>query len=140
MSLFIKLFEAFPFFILFTTFFSIFILLLIVLYFYVNINLRGLCEIIFKDKIKYKRPLELFNFYFLSVIPINFWREFLNLRYDKVFKNLYDRDFYYDLRRDQIVELVSKYTYFFVIQYLAVFSGVISMFFLLIDFICNNFF
>lgn len=48
-------------------------------YIYISYNLEGICKIIFSDESHFTLPLEPFNCFFISVLPIVFWREMLNI-------------------------------------------------------------
>ncbi|WP_416683860.1 hypothetical protein [Acinetobacter baumannii] len=49
-------------------------------YIYISYNLKGICKIIFSDESHFTLPLEPFNCFFISVLPIVFWREMLNIK------------------------------------------------------------
>ncbi|MDC4592496.1 hypothetical protein NQ794_18080 [Acinetobacter baumannii] len=49
-------------------------------YIYIFYNLKGICRIIFSDESHFTLPLEPFNCFFISVLPIVFWREMLNIK------------------------------------------------------------
>jgi len=114
--------------------------LMIVSYIYVNVNLKGISEIFFRDEKKYTIPLEPFNFFFMSMLPTTFWREILNIKYNKSFKNLYGKEFYYPIDKNQLVELLNKYPLFFKIQYMVFCSGGFALFFIIYSFIFDKYF
>ena len=86
-------------------------------YIYININLKSINKILFEDEMRYKRPVEPFDFIYLSYLPTTFWRELLNLKYGKSFKKLYAKDFYFSLSKDQLIELLKKHKWYFIFQY-----------------------
>lgn len=49
-------------------------------YIYISYNLKGICKIIFSDESHFTLPLEPFNCFFISVLPIVLWREMLNIK------------------------------------------------------------
>ncbi len=49
--------------------------------------------IIFNNEKHFRLPLEPFNCFFISVLPIVFWRETLNIKYGTSFKNFIKRIF-----------------------------------------------
>lgn len=95
-------------------FFLIFLFLLtfFVQYIYISYNLKGICKIVFNNESNYKIPLEFFNFYFLSLLPLVFWRETLNIKKNKKFKKLYSKEFYFKIEKDQLVDLLDNYPFF----------------------------
>ncbi|MEB3862508.1 MULTISPECIES: hypothetical protein [Acinetobacter] len=116
------------------------LVLIVVSYIYVSVNLKGICEIFFKDEKKYTIPLEPFNFFFMSMLPTTFWREILNIKYNKSFKNLYSKEFYYPIDKSQLIELLNKYPLFFKIQYMIFCSGGFALFFIIFSFIFDKYF
>lgn len=58
-------------------------------YIYIFYNLKGICRIIFSDESHFTLPLEPFNCFFISVLPIVFWREMLNIKKNLQIKRLY---------------------------------------------------
>ena len=70
---------------------TVFVLSSIFLYIYVNINIKGICRIVFENESKYKFPIEPFNYFFISLLPIVFWRELLVKRIKFNFKNIYKK-------------------------------------------------
>src|SRR5690606_4360983 len=104
-------------------FFVLFLLFFILQYIYINMNLKGICKTIFDDENAYKKPLEIFNFYFLSVLPLVFWRETLNIKMEIKFKKLYRKGVYFKIEKRQLVQLMVKYPYLFYIQYLIFIFG-----------------
>ncbi|MDF2535318.1 MAG: hypothetical protein K0R18_1477 [Bacillales bacterium] len=140
MELIIILFNTIPLIMMSFIFFIFFIFLYLILYVYININFRGVLEIIFPENAEYKRPLEPFRFFFISILPTTFWREILNIKYDKNFKNLYGKEFYYPIDEVKLVGLLEKYPYFFKIQYLACFFGIFWLIFLGLAYVSDKFF
>ncbi|WP_281834294.1 hypothetical protein [Acinetobacter calcoaceticus] len=98
-------------------------------YIYISFILRGMCKIIFNNEKHFTLPLEPFNCFFISVLPIVFWREILNIKYDASFKKIYGKDFYYPLEKKQLEELLKKFTPFFYIQYIIYLSGILFILF-----------
>ncbi|MBJ9741410.1 hypothetical protein I5523_17405 [Acinetobacter oleivorans] len=140
MNIVLNLFGAFPYLILFFIFLFIYFFIYIVLYVYVNFNIKGISYIMFNDEERYGAPLEPFSFFFISMLPTVFWREVLNIKFNKPFKKLYGKEFYYKINSDQLKNLLDKYPKFFKIQYMAVLSILIGMFFLFLDFISTKYF
>ena len=140
MELMVVLFSAIPLIMVSFLFFISFLFLYIMLYVYVNVNFRGILKIIFPENIEYKRPLEPFRFFFISILPTTFWREILNSNYDKKFKCLYGKEFYYPIEEMQLVLLMEKYPYFFRIQYLACLFGIFWLIFLGLAYVADKFF
>ena len=106
-------------------FFSFFFLFFIVQYIYISYNLKGICKIIFDDELYFKLPLEPFNSYFLSCLPLVFWRETLNIKKGVNFKKLYGQQFYYLINKNQLNEMLIKYPKLFYIQYLVFSFGIL---------------
>ncbi len=94
----------------------------IIQYIYISYNLKGICEIIFNDDKHFKLPLEPFNCFFISVLPIVFWRETLNITKGVKFKKLYGKDFYYPINKAQLNKILKDYPKLFYIQYVIYFS------------------
>ena len=69
--------------------FFLFFLFFIVQYIYISYNLKGICKIIFNDDKYFKFPLEQINCFFISLLPIVFWRETLNIKKGVNLKKLY---------------------------------------------------
>ncbi|EOR06059.1 hypothetical protein MMP65_01555 [Acinetobacter sp. ANC 3926] len=113
----IYLFKTIPFAMLGGFSLILFFILSISLYIYISMNLRGILRIIFKDEAYFKLPLEPFNYFFISILPLVFWREILNIKRGVIFKKLYDKNFYYPLNKNQLFLLLKKYPLFFFIQY-----------------------
>ena len=140
MNIFLILFEKFPYFLLFLVFLSIYFFIYTFLYLYVNFNIKGISYIMFNDEERYSAPLEPFSFFFISMLPTVFWREVLNIKFNKSFKKLYGKEFYYAIDSDQLKNILDKYPKFFKIQYMAMLSILIGMFFLFLDFISTKYF
>ena len=117
----------------------LFLFLLIIQYFYVSYNLKDICKILFNNEKEYKVPLEPFNFYFISILPIALWREVLNVKKNKQFKKLYGKEFYFNINKQQLIELLDKYPYFFRIQYTAFFFGILWLIFQTIAYIIHKY-
>jgi len=130
----------FSFFVLSFLFLFLFFLTYIVQYIYISYNLKGLCKIIFNDVKAYTLPLEPFDFYFISTLPLIFWREILNIKKNMKFKNLFNKDFYFKVEKEQLTALMIQHPYFFYIQYLVFIFGVIWLFFLILAVLLTKFF
>ncbi|QOW51395.1 hypothetical protein G0029_16400 (plasmid) [Acinetobacter sp. YH12138] len=99
-------------------FFAISLAFYIIFYIYMNVNIKKISKIIFNDENKYSRPLEPFNFLFLSFLPTTYWREIINIKYGSSFKKLYGKEsFYYSIDRDQLTELLKTNKGYFILQY-----------------------
>lgn len=108
-------------------FFFLFWFTFIIQYIYISYNLKGICKIIFYDEKYFKLPLEPFNFYFLSCLPLVFWRETLNIKKGVNFKKLYGKEFYYPINKNQLKKILIQYPKLFYIQYLIFIFGIILM-------------
>ncbi|WP_332604612.1 hypothetical protein [Acinetobacter sp. ESBL14] len=120
--------------------FAISSILYFILYVYINVNYKGIFKIMFPEKKIYKRPLEPFNFFFVSMLPTTFWREILNIKYNKSFKKIYGKEFYYPINKEQLINLLRKYPLFFLIQYLGFFAGLTSMLLIIYAYISDRYF
>lgn len=105
-----------------------FFVIYFILYIYINKNLLGICLIIFNDKNKYKSPLELFDFLFISFLPTTFWRETLNLKKKIQFTKLYRKDFYLKMDKEKLNSLLNEFPYFFILQYMTLTFGILYIF------------
>ncbi len=99
-------------------------------YVYISSNLKGICKIIFDDEKYFKLPLEPFNCLFISVLPIVFWRETLNIKKGIQFKKLYGKEFYYPINKVQLKKMLKQYPKFFYIQYLIYLFVALAMIFM----------
>jgi hypothetical protein len=108
-------------------FLIVFLLFYIYLYIYISMNIKNICKIIFNDENKYKIPLEPFDFLFISFIPTTFWRELLNLKIGINFQNLYKKDFYFKISKNQLIYLLKRFPTFFILQYISLFLGILFM-------------
>lgn len=140
MDIIIFLLKTLPLIVLGFFFFAISVILYIIFYIYMNINLKAISKIIFKDERKYRRPLEPFNFIFLSLLPTTFWRETLNIKYQVNFKKLYGKDFYYPLDREQLIELLNNYKGYFLLQYAIFISTTFGITFLSYAYVADKYF
>ncbi|WP_228714898.1 hypothetical protein [Acinetobacter pullicarnis] len=140
MDIIIFLLKTLPLIVLGFFFFAVSVILYIIFYIYMNINLKDISKIIFKDERKYRRPLEPFNFIFLSLLPTTFWRETLNIKYQVNFKKLYGKDFYYPLDREQLIELLSNYKGYFLLQYAIFISTTFGITFLSYAYVADKYF
>ena len=109
-------------------FLIIFFLSYLIQYSYIFYNLKGICKIIFNDDKYFKFPLEPFNCFFISLLPIVFWRETLNVKKGVNFKKLYGQQFYYLINKNQLNEMLIKYPKLFYIQYLVFSFGILWFF------------
>ncbi|WHR58419.1 hypothetical protein [Acinetobacter haemolyticus] len=116
------------------------IVLYFVFYIYMNIHLKGISKIIFNNEDKYRRPLEPFNFIFLSFLPTTFWREILNIKYNKSFRKLYGKEFYYRLDESQLKRLMSEYKGYFVFQYVIFIITTFAFIFMIYAYVIGNYF
>ncbi|HFG6986665.1 MULTISPECIES: hypothetical protein [Acinetobacter] len=96
--------------------------------------------IIFNNEKHFRLPLEPFNCFFISVLPIVFWRETLNIKYGTSFKKLYKKDFYYPVEKNQLKKLIKKFPMFFYNQYAIYFCGIFTTIALVSVFILEKFF
>lgn len=140
MDIIIFLLKTLPLIVLGFFFFAVSVILYIIFYIYMNINLKDISKIIFKDERKYRRPLEPFNFIFLSLLPTTFWRETLNIKYQVNFKKLYGKNFYYPLDREQLIELLSNYKGYFLLQYAIFISTTFGITFLSYAYVADKYF
>ena len=143
MSQFINLFienRVFTYSVLYFFFLFLFFLFYIIQYIYISYNLKGIYRIIFYDEKYFRLPLEPFNCFFISLFPIVFWRETLNIKKGFKFKKLYGKEFYYPVDKNQLNEMLLKYPKFFYIQYIIYFSVFISIIFLGIAYSLDKFF
>ncbi|MCM8513967.1 hypothetical protein J0904_17860 [Acinetobacter bereziniae] len=140
MDVFLSLFKEMPLVVLGFIFMSLFFVFYIIQYIYISYNLKGICRIIFYDEKYFRLPLEPFNCFFISLFPIVFWRETLNIKKGFKFKKLYGKDFYYPVDKNQLNEMLLRYPKFFYIQYIIYFSVFISIIFLGIAYSLDKFF
>ena len=99
-------------------FLFLFFVFYLIQYIYISYNLRGICKIIFDDEKYFRLPLEPFNCFFISLLPIVFWRETLNIKKEVQFKKLYGKAFYYPIDQVHLKTMLKQYPTFFYIQYL----------------------
>ncbi|CAP02940.1 hypothetical protein; putative membrane protein (plasmid) [Acinetobacter baumannii SDF] len=107
----------------------LFFLLYLIQYIYISLNLKEICKIIFNDEKHFRLPLEPFNCFFISVLPIVFWRETLHLKYGTSFKKMYGKEFYYPIRKNQLKKLLENFPLFFYVQYVIYLSGIFFLIF-----------
>ncbi len=100
-------------------------------YIYVSFNLKKICKVVFDDERHFRLPLEPFNCFFISVLPVVFWRETLNIKYGTSFKKLYGKEFYYPIDQAQLKLLLKGFPVFFYIQYVIFWSSILSCLLLL---------
>ncbi|KXO87070.1 hypothetical protein AYK86_00015 [Acinetobacter venetianus] len=118
----------------------LFLLFLLIQYIYISFNLKGINNIIFNDEKHFKLPLEPFNCFFISVLPVVFWRETLSVKKGFKFKRLYRKEFYYDFDENQLKEILKKYPFLFFIQYVIYFSSILFILLGGIAYILEKFF
>lgn len=135
MDILLHLFKTLPFHMLGFLNLAIFFILSVFLYIYINLNLKGICKILVGDELWYKVPLSPLRFHILSALPIVFFREFLNIKKDVNFKNLYQKDFYFALNKYELKILVERYPVFFYTQYILLISGLLFIIFLTIAYV-----
>ena len=132
--------EIMPLIFLCIVFFFLFFLFFIVQYIYISYNLKGICKIIFNDERYFKLPLEPLNSYFLSCLPLVFWRETLNIKKGVNFKKLYGQQFYYLINKTQLNEMLIKYPKLFYIQYIIYASSILFFLFGGLAYILDKYF
>ena len=88
----------FTFFVFGFVFLFIFFLCSFFLYVYININLKNICKIIVDDEMWYRTPLSPLTFNLLSALPIVFGKEYLNIK----FKKLYSKHYYFSLNKSEL--------------------------------------
>ena len=96
------------------------------LYVYTNIYIKEICGIVYKDEKKFKRLMEPFDFFYLSMLPSAYWREILNLKFDTSFKARYGNNVYQKIGDSQLNELLKSYPVFFYLHYLVILSGILG--------------
>ncbi len=79
MNKFLLFIKIMPFVFLTIVFSFLYLFSFVVQYIYINKNLKEICKIMFKYDDLYKAPLNYFDFYFLSALPLVFWRKTLNI-------------------------------------------------------------
>lgn len=121
-------------------FLIIFFFAYLVQYIYISYNLKGICKIIFNDEKHFRLPLEPFNCFFISFLPIIFWRETLNIKKGVSFKKLYGKEFYYPINKEKLKKILTRYPKLFHIQYLIYFSCFSFIILLTIAFILDKYF
>ncbi|WP_043971941.1 MULTISPECIES: hypothetical protein [Acinetobacter] len=121
-------------------FFILLWIFFISLYIYTNIYLKEICKIVYKDEKKFKRLMEPFDFFYLSMLPSAYWKEILNIKFDTSFKARYGNNVYQKIGDSQLNELLKSYPVFFYLHYLVIFSGVFGTLFLLLGFIVDQYF
>ena len=121
-------------------FLIIFFLSYLIQYSYISYNLKGICKIIFNDDKYFKFPLEPFNCFFISLLPVVFWRETLNIKKGVNFKKLYGQQFYYLINKTQLNEMLIKYPKLFYIQYIIYASSILFFLFGGLAYILDKYF
>ena len=118
----------------------LFFILYLIQYIYISIYLKRICKIIFNNENHFNLPLEPFNCFFISILPIVFWRELLNIKYGLHFKKLYRKDFYYPIDKTQLMKLTKKFPLFFYLQYLIYLSSLLFLLFGSTSYVIDKFF
>lgn len=140
MTKFLSFIESMPLIFLTICLFLFFWLMFIIQYIYLSYNLKGICKVIFNDDRYLKLPLEPFNSYFLSCLPLVFWREILNIKKGVKFKKLYEKKFYYPINEVQLKKMLTQYPKLFYIQYLILILGMLLVIFGCLIYISEKFF
>nr|ESK54064.1 hypothetical protein F987_00861 [Acinetobacter gyllenbergii NIPH 230] len=122
--------KIFSFFILAFLFLFLYVFTFIVQYVYLSCNLKGICRLVYGDERHYKIPLNPFDSYFIGLVPLVFFREVLNIKQGMSFKKLYNKDFFFIVRKNELVQLLNKFPFFFYIQYTLIFFGIFFLIFL----------
>lgn len=133
-----ELFIRLPFAMLGASCLILFFIFYFIQYIYISFNLKKICKVVFNDERHFRLPLEPFNCFFISVLPIVFWRETLNIKYGISFKKLYGKEFYYPIDQVQLKWLLRYLPLFFYIQYIIFFSSMFFMIFGGIFYISNR--
>ncbi|ENX14445.1 hypothetical protein F895_02400 [Acinetobacter sp. CIP 64.2] len=107
-------------------FFLLLWIFFISLYIYSNIYIKEICKIVYKDEKKFKRLMEPFDFFYLSMLPSAYWREILNIKFDTSFKARYGNNVYQKIGDSQLNELLKSYPVFFYLHYLVILSGILG--------------
>ncbi|WP_332604611.1 hypothetical protein [Acinetobacter sp. ESBL14] len=113
---------------------------LISLYIYINIYLKGICKIVYKDEKRFTKLMEPFDFFYLSILPSAYWKEILNVKFNTSFKAFYGNNVYYKIGDSQLKELLKNYPMFFFLHYFFMLSGLFSMFLLFLGYSIEHFF
>jgi len=140
MNKFLLFIELMPIHFLGVYFIILFFIFYLFQYFYISYNLKGICKIMFDDEDFYKVPLAYYKFQILSLLPIVFWREALNIKTNISFKILYGQVFYFWIEKHQLVKLLDEYPYFFRLQYATFLFGILWMIFLCIAYILQKYY
>ncbi|RZF49376.1 hypothetical protein EXE30_15680 [Acinetobacter halotolerans] len=110
------------------------------LYIYANIYLKGICQILYKNEKRYKRLMEPFDFFYLSMFPSAYWREISNIKLNTSFKAYYGKNVYQKIGDSQLKEMLKNYPVFFYLHYLIIVSGILGTLLLLLGFIADQYF
>ena len=121
-------------------FFALLWILFISLYIYTNIYIKEICRIVYKDEKKFKRLMEPFDFYYLSMLPSAYWREILNIKFNVSFKTLYKQNVYLKTDMPQLRALLKNYPMFFYLHYLVILSGILGIFLLFFAYFVEHYF
>lgn len=143
MNDFIKIFiddEKFIFSVLSFLFLFLFLVFYLIQYIYISYHLKGICKIIFYDEKYFRLPLEPFNCFFISLLPIVFWRETLNIKKGFKFRKLYGKDFYYPINKAKLNEMLTRYYKLFYLQYLIYLFVILFFMFMVVAYILIKYF
>lgn len=110
------------------------------LYIYTNIYIKEICKIVYKDEGKFKRLIEPFDFYYLSMLPSAYWREILNIKFNVSFNTLYKQNVYLKTDMPQLRALLKNYPMFFYLHYLVILSGILGIFLLFFAYFVEHYF
>ncbi|WP_075168268.1 hypothetical protein [Acinetobacter indicus] len=100
---------------------------IISLYIYINIYLKEICKIVYKDEKRFKRLMEPFDFFYLSILPSAYLKEILNIKFNTSFKAYYGNNVYYKIGDSQLTELLRNYPMFFYFHYSFMLSGFLGI-------------
>ncbi|QOW51425.1 hypothetical protein G0029_16650 (plasmid) [Acinetobacter sp. YH12138] len=113
---------------------------IISLYIYINIYLKEICKIVYKDEKRFARLMEPFDFFYLSVLPSAYWKEILNIKFNTSFKAFYGNNIYQKIGDYQLKEFLKNYPMFFYLHYLFMLSGILSLIFLFLGYSVDQYF
>ncbi|MBJ8417825.1 hypothetical protein [Acinetobacter courvalinii] len=110
------------------------------LYIYINIYLKGICKIVYKDEKRFTKLMEPFDFFYLSILPSAYWKEILNVKFNTSFKAFYGNNVYHKIDDSQLKELLKNHPMFFCLHYFFMLSGLLSMSLLFLGYSIEHFF
>ena len=140
MEIILILFQKIPLITLGLLFFVLLWVFFISLYIYTNIYIKEICKIVYKDEGKFKRLIEPFDFYYLSMLPSAYWREILNIKFNVSFNTLYKQNVYLKTDMPQLRALLKNYPMFFYLHYLVILSGILGIFLLFFAYFVEHYF